>query len=229
MSFKLKYAPHLAQFFTVRQAKSLSDELKLRARRGFPPPGKGQSLSPADSRGAEGDRRNDGGNSTWSMGVFVVKPESAGRHLSQLSLVQNDDRPWISFSKDIKKGIEGANAATRHWMTGRSSAPDDFEEATGTTEPPRNCIELLKRCFRSARTPDLVMVLEPLTARWKSPTCFFFREIPAAYQICKAVEQPRLVKIFVSTSTHQQDSRKGIDPEYRSDWSRNRLTSMGGG
>ena len=78
-----------------------------------------------------------------------------------------------------------------------------------------NVIEALRRASDVLEPHGLVMVLEPLNW-WKNHAGQFLREIPQAYEICRAVNSPSCKILF--DIYHQQISEGNLIPNIDKAW-----------
>ncbi|MDP6523722.1 MAG: TIM barrel protein [Kiritimatiellia bacterium] len=203
--FKLKYAPHFGMFKNSA-GKDLIDQVKFMADQGFPAlEDNGMMRKPIELQrkiAAEMAKRE------MTMGVFVGY--SGGGNTDMVS--KADKAYQDSLRKAMKNAVETAKRVNATWCTVvPSSVSLKLEEAYQTA----NCVENLKVMSEVCEPAGLIMVLEPLNW-WTNHPGLFLREIPQAYQICKAVGSPSCK--ILDDLYHQQIQEGNLIPNMDKAW-----------
>ena len=203
--FNLLYAPHFGMF-NHHSGSDLVDQIQFMydmGFRSFEDNGmKERSLSD-QKRIAKIMNKLD-----MKMGVFVAHKI----HWDFPNLTSGDKKYQDQFVKDIKDSIEVAKRVNAKWMTVVPGYVDLGKEMAYQTT---NVIEALRRACEVLEPHDLVMVLEPLNW-WKNHAGQFLREIPQAYEICRAVNSPSCKILF--DIYHQQISEGNLIPNIDNTW-----------
>ena len=143
-----------------------------------------------------------------TMGVFVAHKI----YWDFPNLTSGDKSYQDQFVKEIKESIKVAKRVNAKWMTVVPGYVDLGKEHAYQTA---NVIEALRRASEVLEPHDLVMVLEPLNW-WANHKGQFLREIPQAYEICRAVNSPSCKILF--DIYHQQISEGNIIPNIDKAW-----------
>ena len=143
-----------------------------------------------------------------TMGVFVAHKI----YWDFPNLTSGDKNYQDQFVKEIKESINVAKRVNAKWMTVVPGYVDLGKEHAYQTA---NVIEALRRASEVLEPHDLVMVLEPLNW-WANHKGQFLREIPQAYEICRAVNSPSCKILF--DIYHQQISEGNIIPNIDKAW-----------
>ena len=203
--FNLLYAPHFGMF-NHHSGRDLVDQIQFMYDMGFRSLEdngmKERSLSD-QKRIAKIMNKLD-----MKMGVFVAHKI----HWDFPNLTSGDKKYQDQFVKDIKDSIEVAKRVNAKWMTVVPGYVDLGKEMAYQTT---NVIEALRRACEVLEPHDLVMVLEPLNW-WKNHAGQFLREIPQAYEICRAVNSPSCKILF--DIYHQQISEGNLIPNIDKTW-----------
>ena len=203
--FNLLYAPHFGMF-NHHSGSDLVDQIQFMYDMGFRSLEdngmKERSLSD-QKRIAKIMNKLD-----MKMGVFVAHKI----HWDFPNLTSGDKKYQDQFVKDIKDSIEVAKRVNAKWMTVVPGYVDLGKEMAYQTT---NVIEALRRACEVLEPHDLVMVLEPLNW-WKNHAGQFLREIPQAYEICRAVNSPSCKILF--DIYHQQISEGNLIPNIDKTW-----------
>ena len=203
--FNLLYAPHFGMF-NHHSGSDLVDQIQFMYDMGFRSLEdngmKERSLSD-QKRIAKIMNKLD-----MKMGVFVAHKI----HWDFPNLTSGDKKYQDQFVKDIKDSIDVAKRVNAKWMTVVPGYVDLGKEMAYQTT---NVIEALRRACEVLEPHDLVMVLEPLNW-WKNHAGQFLREIPQAYEICRAVNSPSCKILF--DIYHQQISEGNLIPNIDKTW-----------
>ena len=203
--FNLLYAPHFGMF-NHHSGSDLVDQIQFMYDMGFRSLEdngmKERSLSD-QKRIAKIMNKLD-----MKMGVFVAH----NIHWDFPNLTSGDKKYQDQFVKDIKDSIEVAKRVNAKWMTVVPGYVDLGKEMAYQTT---NVIEALRRACEVLEPHDLVMVLEPLNW-WKNHAGQFLREIPQAYEICRAVNSPSCKILF--DIYHQLISEGNLIPNIDKTW-----------
>ncbi len=202
--FHLNYAPH-AGLFEHSAGPSIVDQIEFAAVAGF------TAWEDNDMRGrpvseqeviAAALQRNG-----MQMGVFV----GADISWEEPGITTGDEESRSKFLSDIRGSIEVAKRVHAKWMT---VVPDHVDPRIQPHFQMANVVETLKQASAILEPHGLIMVLEPLN--FHDHPGMFLTEIPQAYMICKAVDNPSCKILF--DIYHQQITEGNIIPNIDAAW-----------
>ena len=203
--FNLLYAPHFGMF-TNHSGNDLVDQIQFMYDMGF----RSFEDNGMKERSITDQKRiaKIMNKLEMTMGVFVAHKI----HWDFPNLTSGDKEYQDQFVNDIKDSIEVAKRVNAKWMTVVPGYIDLGKEMAYQTA---NVIEALRRASDVLEPHGLVMVLEPLNW-WKNHAGQFLREIPQAYEICRAVNSPSCKILF--DIYHQQISEGNLIPNIDKAW-----------
>ena len=143
-----------------------------------------------------------------TMGVFVAHKI----YWNKPNLASGDKDLQNEFVNHIRKSVEVARRVNAKWMTVVPGHVDLGQEMSYQTA---HVVEALRRASTILEPHGLVMVLEPLNW-WTNHAGQFLREIPQAYEICRAVDSPSCKILF--DIYHQQITEGNIIPNIDKSW-----------
>lgn len=205
-SFQLKYAPHFGMF-KHSAGEGLLDQLQFMYDQGF----RALEDNNMKSRPLQDQEAiaNMMSKLDMDMGVFVAHKI----YWDKPNLASGDGDFLDEFLSDIRSSVEVAKRVNAKWMT---VVPGHVDLSKAMGYQTANVVEALKRAAAILEPHDLVMVLEPLN--WfANHAGQFLKEIPQAFQICKAVDSPSCKILF--DIYHQQISEGNIIPNIDLAWS----------
>ena len=203
-SFNLKYAPHFGMFRNSA-GEDLLDQLQFMHDVGF------RAMEDNGMKNREVAMQekiaSKMANLGMDMGVFVA--HSIDWKKATLSTGDLDIRRV--FLKQIEESVEVARRVNATWMTVVCGHVDlrlnhDFQTA--------NVVESLKQASAILEPHGLIMVLEPLN--FYNHPGLFLKEIPQAYQVCKAVGSPSCK--ILDDLYHQQIQEGNLIPNMDDAW-----------
>ena len=143
-----------------------------------------------------------------TMGVFVAHKI----YWNKPNLASGDKDLQNEFVDHIRESVEVAKRVNAKWMTVVPGHVDLGQEMGYQTA---NVVEAVRRASAILEPHGLIMVLEPLNW-WANHAGQFLSEIPQAYEICRAVDNPSC-KIFFDIY-HQQITEGNIIPNIDKSW-----------
>lgn len=202
--FKLNYAPHFGMFKN-NAGEDFIDQLKFISDQGFTALEdngmKGKSVSDQEKIASEMAKLG------VKMGVFVAHTI----YWKEPNLTSGKEELRDEFLKEIKESVEVAKRVNAKWMT---VVPGHVDLRLNIDYQTANVIESLKRASEILEPHGLVMVLEPLN--FYNHPGLFLKNIPQAYQICKAVDSPSCK--ILDDLYHQQISEGNLIPNIDMAW-----------
>lgn len=202
--FKLNYAPHFGMFKN-NAGEDFIDQLKFISDQGFTALEdngmKGKSVSDQEKIASEMTKLG------IKMGVFVAHTI----YWKEPNLTSGNKELRDEFLKEIKESVEVAKRVNAKWMT---VVPGHVDLRLNIDYQTANVIESLKRASEILEPHGLVMVLEPLN--FYNHPGLFLKNIPQAYQICKAVDSPSCK--ILDDLYHQQISEGNLIPNIDMAW-----------
>jgi len=203
--FKLKYAPHFGMF-KHHAGEDLIDQVKFMADTGFTAMEdngmKGRTVSMQEKIAAEMAKRN------MKMGVFVAHKI----YWNEPNLASGDKDKLDEFLSQIKESVDVARRVNAKWMT---VVPGHVDLRLNIGFQTANVVEALRRASELLEPHGLVMVLEPLN--FFNHPGLFLKEIPQAYEVCRAVNSPSCKILF--DIYHQQIQEGNLIPNMEMAWS----------
>lgn len=202
--FSLDYAPHFGMFRS-HGGGDLLGELRFMADRGF------RSLEDNGMRERPVQEQEriaaEMARLGMRMGVFVAHTI----YWREPNLASGDAEKREEFLAEIRASVEVAKRVNATWMTVVPGHEDlrlhrDFQTA--------NVVESLRRAAEILEPHGLVMVLEPLNPR--DHPGLFLKEIPQAFQICRAVDSPACK--ILDDLYHQQITEGNLIPNLDAAW-----------
>ena len=202
--FRLNYAPH-AGLFENSAGSDIVDQVHYAADQGFTAwednGMKGRSI---DEQKAIAAAMQDRG---MQMGVFVA----ADIDWKNPTLTTGEQKHRDAFLNGIRESVEVAKRVNATWMT---VVPGFVDLRQQPHFQMANVVESLKQASAILEPHGLVMVLEPLN--FHNHPGMFLTEIPQAYMVCKAVDNPACKILF--DIYHQQIQEGNIIPNIDSAW-----------
>lgn len=202
--FKLNYAPHFGMFKN-NAGEDFIDQLKFISDQGFTALEdngmKGKSVSDQEKIASEMTRLG------IKMGVFVAHTI----YWKEPNLTSGKKELRDEFLKEIKESVEVAKRVNAKWMT---VVPGHVDLRLNIDYQTANVIESLKQACEILEPHGLVIVLEPLN--FYNHPGLFLKNIPQAYQICKAVDSPSCK--ILDDLYHQQISEGNLIPNIDMAW-----------
>lgn len=203
-SFKLKYAPHFGMF-KHHAGEDLIDQIKFMSDVGFTAMEdngmKGRTVEMQEKIASEMTRLG------MEMGVFVAHKI----YWKEPNLASGDEDKRDEFLSQIKESVEVAKRVNAKWMT---VVPGHVDLRLNIGFQTANVVESLRRASEILEPHDLVMVLEPLN--FYNHPGLFLKEIPQAYEICRAVDSPSCKILF--DIYHQQIQEGNLIPNMEMAW-----------
>lgn len=203
--FNLNYAPHFGMF-KHHSGKDLIDQIQFMYDQGFRSLEdngmKDRPLSDQERIAKKMDQLD------MIMGVFVAHKI----YWNKPNLASGDKDLQNEFVNHIRKSVEVARRVNAKWMTVVPGHVDLGQEMSYQTA---HVVEALRRASTILEPHGLIMVLEPLNW-WTNHAGQFLREIPQAYEICRAVDSPSCKILF--DIYHQQITEGNIIPNIDKSW-----------
>ncbi len=203
--FNLNYAPHFGMF-KHNAGEDLLDQLQFMYDHGF------RSMEDNGMKGRSVDMQKKIAKKMarldMDMGVFVAHKI----YWREPNLTSGDKALQDEFVANVKDSVEVAKRVNATWMTVVPGYVDLRKEEAYQTA---NVVEALRRASKVLEPHGLVMVLEPLNW-WANHAGQFLREIPQAYEICRAVDSPSCKILF--DIYHQQISEGNLIPNIDKAW-----------
>ncbi len=176
--FKMKFAPHFGMFRNLA-GEDLLDQIQFMADAGF---------TAMEDNGMK-DREiqmqekiaSKMANLDMDMGVFVAHKI----YWNEPTLTTGDKEFLHEFLTQVKESVEVAKRVNATWMTVVPGYVDLRKDIGFQTS---NVVEALRMASEMLEPHGLIMVLEPLN--FFNHPGLFLKEIPQAYQVCKAVGSP---------------------------------------
>lgn len=202
--FKLKYAPHFGMF-KHSAGNDLLDQLQFMADAGFTAMEdngmKGRDIAMQEKIAAKMAGLG------MEMGVFVAH----SIYWNEPNLARGNKDKLDEFLKEIKESVEVAKRVNARWMT---VVPGHVDLNLDHGYQTANVVEALRRACDILEPYELTMVLEPLN--FKNHPGLFLKEIPQAYQICRAVDSPACK--ILDDLYHQQIQEGNLIPNMDMAW-----------
>jgi len=195
--FNLNYAPHFGMF-KHNAGESLLDQIQFMYDHGF------RSLEDNGMKNRTIDDQNSiakkMSNLGMTMGVFVAHKI----YWRDPNLTSGNKELQDEFVQNVKESIEVAKRVNAKWVT---VVPGHVDLKLEMAYQTANVVVALRRAVELLEPHGLVMVLEPLNW-WANHAGQFLREIPQAFEICKAVNSPSCKILF--DIYHQQISEGNL-------------------
>jgi len=211
--FKLNYAPHFGMF-EKNAGEDLIDQLKFMHEHGFRAMEdngmKGRDISTQEKIAQEMSKSN------MAMGVFVAH----NIYWDEPNLTNGKLELREEFLKDIKDSVEVAKRVNAKWMT---VVPGHVDLRLDMGYQTANVVESLKQASAILEPHGLVMVLEPLN--FYNHPGLFLKDIPQAFEVCKAVESPSCK--ILDDLYHQQIQAGNLIPNIDKAWDEIAYFQMG--
>ena len=202
--FSMAFAPHFGMFADLAGDDPI-DQLEFASDQGFTAwednGMRGRSTAEQE-RIASAMSRLD-----MRMGVFVAHTI----YWSDPNLASGREDWRDEFLAEIQASVDVARRVNATWMT---VVPGHVDLRLDPGYQTVNVIESLKRASAILEPHGLVMVLEPLNP-WNHPG-LFLKEIPQAYQICRAVNSPACK--ILDDLYHQQITEGNLIPNIDRAW-----------
>lgn len=177
-TFHLKYAPHFGMFRNSA-GEDLLDQLQFISDVGF------RALEDNDMKKRDVSTQEKIARKmaalSLEMGVFVAHTI----YWTEPNLTSGDPGKLEEFLKEIRESVEVAKRVNARWMT---VVPGYVDLRLNKGYQTSNVVEALKRASSILEPHGLVMVLEALN--FFNHPGLFLKDIPQAYQICRAVGSP---------------------------------------
>jgi hydroxypyruvate isomerase len=203
--FNLKYAPHFGMF-KHHAGEDLIDQIKFMSDAGFTAMEdngmKGRTVDMQEKIAAEMSRQG------MDMGVFVAHKI----YWNEPNLASGNKELLEEFLSQIKASVEVARRVNAKWMT---VVPGHVDLRLNIGFQTAHVVEALRRATEILEPHGLVMVLEPLN--FYNHPGLFLKEIPQAYEICRAVNSPSCKILF--DIYHQQIQEGNLIPNMEMAWS----------
>lgn len=203
-SFQMHYAPHFGMFEN-HAGKDLVDQLKFAAGQGFTAwEDNGMKDRPV---GLQEKIATTMADLNMQMGVFVAHKI----YWKEPNLASGDTDKRNEFLDDIRESVDVAKRVNAKWITVVPGFTDLSKKMGYQTT---NVVASLKAASEILEPNGLIMVLEPLNFR--DHPGLFLKEIPQAYEICKAVNSPSCKILF--DIYHQQITEGNLIPNIDLAW-----------
>ena len=203
-NFSLKYAPHFGMF-KHSAGEDFVDQLNFMADQGFTALEDngmgGRSVADQERISKRMSQLN------MTMGVFVAHKI----YWKEPNLASGKKDKRDEFLADIKASVEVAKRVNAKWMTVVPGHVDLRQDIGFQTA---HVVESLKQASAILEQHGLIMVLEPLNFR--DHPGLFLKEVPQAYEICKAVDSPSCKILF--DIYHQQITEGNLIPNIDQAW-----------
>lgn len=202
--FNLNYAAHLGMF-REHAGNDPVDQLNFMADEGFRAfEDNGMRTRPIEVQEAMAATMAKRG---IQMGVFVAHEI----YWQEPNLASGKEEWRNEFLDYIRAAVDVAKRVNATWMT---VVPGHVDLRKDMGFQTANVVESLKRASEILEPHGLVMVLEPLNPR--DHPGLFLKEIPQAYQICKAVDSPSCK--ILDDLYHQQITEGNLIPNMDAAW-----------
>jgi hydroxypyruvate isomerase len=202
--FKMKYAPHFGMF-SQNAGEELLDQLQYMSEMGFTAmEDNGMKQREVSMQAKIAGRM---ANLGMEMGVFVAHTI----YWNEPNLTSGNKEKLEEFLKEIKESVEVAKRVNAQWMT---VVPGHVDLGLDPGYQTNNVVEALKRASGILEPHGLIMVLEPLNFR--DHPGLFLKEIPQAYQVCRAVGSPSCK--ILDDLYHQQVQEGNLIPNIDMAW-----------
>ena len=203
-SFNLRYAPHLGMFRHSAGNDPL-DQLSFMADQGFTAfednGMKGRDVATQEAMARLMADRD------MAMGVFVAHTI----FWREPNLASGRDDWRAQFLSEIEESVQVAKRVNATWMT---VVPGHVDLRLDMGYQTANVVESLRQASEILEPHGLVMVLEPLNPR--NHPGLFLKEIPQAYEICRAVDSPACK--ILDDLYHQQITEGNLIPNIDAAW-----------
>jgi len=203
-NFKLKYAPHFGMFRNSA-GEDLLDQLQFMADVGF------TAMEDNGMKKREVSMQEKIASKMASlgmeMGVFVAHTV----YWKEPDLVSGDQEKLDKFLKEIRESVEVARRVNATWMT---VVPGHVDLQMNPGYQTSNVVDALRRASEILEPHGLVMVLEPLN--FFNHPGLFLTDVPQAYQICNAVNNPSCK--ILDDLYHQQIQDGNLIPNMDRAW-----------
>lgn len=202
--FSMAFAPHFGMFADLAGDDPI-DQLEFAAEQGFT----AWEDNGMRDRSVREQERIASAMSRLGirMGVFVAHTI----YWSDPNLASGRQDWRNEFLSEIEASVEVAQRVNATWMT---VVPGHVDLRLDPGYQTVNVIESLKQASAILEPHGLVMVLEPLNP-WNHPG-LFLKEIPQAYQICRAVDSPACK--ILDDLYHQQITEGNLIPNIDRAW-----------
>jgi len=211
--FNLKYAPHFGMF-KHNAGDDLIDQLKFMHDEGFSAMEdngmKDRTVAMQEKIASQMTKTN------MAMGVFVAHKI----YWSEPNLASGKKDLRDEFLKDVKESVEVAKRVNAKWMT---VVPGHVDLRLDMGYQTANIVESLKRASAILEPHGLIMVLEPLN--FYNHPGLFLKEIPQAFEVCKAVNSPSCK--ILNDLYHQQIQEGNLIPNIDKAWDEIAYFQMG--
>ena len=203
-TFNLLYAPHTGMFQN-HAGKDPVDELNFMYDQGFRAfEDNGMKNRPV----AEQERMAAFlAQKGMKMGVFVAH----SIYWNEPNLTSGKKDKLDEFLSDIRSSVDVAKRVNARYMT---VVPGHVDLRLAMGYQTANVVEALRRACEILEPHGLVMVLEPLNFR--DHPGLFLKEIPQAFEVCRAVNSPSCKILF--DIYHQQIQEGNLIPNMEKAW-----------
>jgi hydroxypyruvate isomerase len=204
-TFNLLYAPHIGMFKSHAGSDPV-DELKFMYDQGF------RAFEDNNMRTREVAVQEKMASTMATlgiqMGVFVAHTINWKEPTLTTGLKEHTE----AFLSEIRGSVEVAKRVNAKYMT---VVPGFVEMKLAHGYQTVNVVENLRRACEILEPHGLVMVLEPLN--FFNHPGLFLKEIPQAYEVCRAVNSPSCKILF--DIYHQQIQEGNLIPNMEKAWS----------
>ncbi|MCK4746721.1 MAG: TIM barrel protein, partial [Bacteroidales bacterium] len=197
-------APHFGMF-RHHAGEDMLDQLQFMADEGF------TAMEDNGMKGREVSMQekiaSKMANLGMEMGVFVAHTI----YWNEPNLTSGKMNKLAEFLEEIESSVEVAKRVNAKWMTVVPGHVDLRQDIGYQTS---NVVNALRRASEILEPHGLIMVLEPLNFR--DHPGLFLKEIPQAYEVCKAVGSPSCK--ILDDLYHQQIQEGNLIPNMDRAW-----------
>jgi len=177
-NFKLRYAPHDGMF-RHSAGENVLDQLRFMADQGF------KAFEDNGMSGREPALQEKMGKLMSELGIEMGVFVAHKIYWNEANLASGKADKRAEFLADIRNAVEVAKRCNAKWMT---VVPGHLDLRLNKDYQTAHVVESLKRACEILEPHGLIMVLEPLNFR--DHPGLFLTDVPQAYLICKAVNNP---------------------------------------